>query len=450
PEIITTAAPNYGLASFGKWHLGSGNTGPLDTGGWPNFTGTLQGGVQDYNIWNCVKIEDGVLTDSGTAITDLVTAGDYDSPYATSVQVDEAVSFIENQNDPWVVWMGFNAPHDPFQEPPAELAPAGGYSTNGTANKDLYIKTLEALDTEIARLLASVDLSKTNIIVIGDNGTPGQVDQAPAGGLAGAKGSLNEGGIHVPFFAAGPDVLQTGTSDKLVHVADLFSTILDLTNVEIPADLVHHSDSLLPIFNNADTADRYIIAEVFGQSANDGRTLIMDDWPNYKLISTQDVSDPNDTPSYQMYLLGANGVESSTLTTPPSPGDDHETAYLALVALDQSLTPAAGPVTVTVHIDLPANAPPLINPSNSNIVSPTNITIGGVVASWDTGDITVGGTTTSAARVDESGDPDQFSVVAEFDVANSGLTSGQSYEIIVTFPGGGGRDFTATNQYLVP
>ena len=105
-----------------------------------------------------------------------------------------------------------------------------------------------------------------------------------------------------------------------------------------------------------------------------------------------------------------------------------------------------------MNIDLPANAPPLINTNNGNIVRPNGITIGGVAATWDTGNITDGGTTTSAARVDESGDPDQFSVVADFDVAASGLTSGQSYDIIVSFPGAGGtnRLFTATNQFLVP
>ena len=409
--------------------------------------------MQDYNIWNRVKIEDGALTDSGTGIADLVADAVYDSPYASSVQVDEAVSFIEDQgSDPWVVWMGFNAPHDPFQEPPSDLAPAGGYSTTGTTNKDLYIRTLEALDTEIGRLLNSVDLTSTNIIVIGDNGTPGQVDQPPAGGIANAKGSLNEGGIHVPFFAAGPDVYQTGTSDKLVHVSDLFATILDLTESEIPAGLDLNSESLVPIFNGTDTADREIIAEVFNQGPNDGRALIMDDWPNYKLVSYQNVADPTDTPTYQMFLLGENGMEASTLTTPPNPGDDHEAAYLSLLARDQSLVPDVVIPGVTVHIDLPANAPTLVNANNGNIVRPNGITIGGVAATWNGDDITVGGVTSSAARVNEAGDPDQFSVVAEFDLATSGLTSGQSYEIIVSFPGGGGttRTFTATNQYLVP
>ena len=75
------------------------------------------------------------------------------------MQVDEAVAFITSQEDnPWLIWMGFNAPHDPFQDPPQDLAPEGCYSTNGTTNLDNFIRMLEALDTEIGRLLESVDL----------------------------------------------------------------------------------------------------------------------------------------------------------------------------------------------------------------------------------------------------------------------------------------------------
>ena len=452
PEIITTGAPGYGLASFGKWHLGSGDTGPFDTGGWPNFSGTLQGGVQDYNDWNRIKIESGVLVDSGTDIDDLVSGGVYASPYATSVQVDEAVSFIDDQGgDPWVVWMGFNAPHDPFHDPPASLAPVGGYSTMGNTNKDLYVRMLEALDTEIGRLLESVDLTKSNIIIIGDNGTPGMVDQAPAGGLAAAKGSLNEGGIHVPFFAHGPVVQQKGTTDKLVHVADLFTTVLDLTGVEVPDGLELRSQSLLPIFEGIDTTDRYVVAEKFGINATDGRALMMDDWPEYKLISFQNVSDPNDVPTYQMYLLGADGVEISTLTTPPNSGDPHEAAYDALVAKDQSLEPDVTVPPAIINIVMPAGTPPLINTQNGNIVRPNGITVGGVAADWDAGDITVNGVTTSAARVDVNGDPDQFSVVAEFDVGASGLVSGVQYDVVVSFPGAmGNRVFTLVDYYTAP
>ena len=88
PEIMATEAADYGLASFGKWHLGSGQTGPYDTGGWPNFSGTTGGGVPSYDGWTRVKIAHEVLVDSRTQVANLVTNGTYTSPYATSVQVD--------------------------------------------------------------------------------------------------------------------------------------------------------------------------------------------------------------------------------------------------------------------------------------------------------------------------------------------------------------------------
>jgi hypothetical protein len=95
--------------------------------------------------------------------------------------------------------------------------------------------------------------------------------------------------------------------------------------------------------------------------------------------------------------------------------------------------PASGVSTVTVHIDLPpsgvstngnsANLPALINNTNGNIVRPIGITIGGEAASWNNGNLTVNGVTTSAARVDERGAPDRPSVVAEFNLSTSNLIS---------------------------
>ncbi len=439
PEIITTDAPEYALASFGKWHLGSGNSGPTDTGGWPNFTGTLQGGVPGYASWTRVKIVNGIVTDTGTNITSLVP-GTYNSPYATSVQVDEAVSFISAQGtNPWVVWMGFNAPHDPFHDPEPYLTIPGGYSTSGTSNLDYYIKMLEALDHEIGRLLQSVDLTKTNIILVGDNGTPNLVDQAPAGGIAGTKGSLNEGGIHVPFIASGPDVIVTGTTDKLVHVVDLFSTILDLTGVNVSTatqGIGIHSRSILPIFRGTDMEDRCIISEQFGiDNTTDGRALIMDTWPQYKLISIQDITTSNDTPSYQMYELGANGMETSALTTPPNQGDAHEAAYNALVAKDISLVPPVG-IGDTLYLELPNITGSSGVPNNNNVLS-SAVTIDGITA-------------TNIERLDQTDAYNQFWVKCTLPDT---ITAPYSTAVI-TFPDnpntGATRVFTATQIIIAP
>ena len=169
PEIVATEAPSYGLASFGKWHLGSGDTGPTTTGGWPNFAGILSGGVTDYGDWTKVKI-----TNSGTP----VTTRNF-TTYTTTDQVNEAEAFINAQgNNPWIVWMGFNAPHTPFHDPAPFFAPGEiNFSVNSTNDFTNYIRMQEALDHEIGRLLASVDLARTNIIVFGDNGTPAQTVQ---------------------------------------------------------------------------------------------------------------------------------------------------------------------------------------------------------------------------------------------------------------------------------
>ena len=87
--------------------------------------------------------------------------------------------------------MGFHAPHSPFHDPSPFVTPTNGYSVNGTSDLEDYVRMLEALVHEIGRLLESVDRSCTNIIVVGDNGSPSQTAQAPAGtNLTGRKGDF--------------------------------------------------------------------------------------------------------------------------------------------------------------------------------------------------------------------------------------------------------------------
>ena len=99
--------------------------------------------------------------------------------------------------------------------------------------------------------------------------------------------------------------------------------------------------------------DRCIISEKFGINATDGRALITDEWPEYKLISFQDVSIANDVPTYQMYLIGDEGVETALLTTPPNPGDAWEDAYNVLLAKDESLVLPTNSSEVTLYLRVP-------------------------------------------------------------------------------------------------
>lgn len=379
PEIFTAQSSSYALSSFGKWHLGSGQTGPSTTGGWNYFKGILQGAVPDYSNWNKVEVINGVATTTNGVTT-----------YATTDQVNDAVSWIGTQgSNPWFCWMAFNAPHDPFHEPPAELAPPGGYTAGG-GNSGMYRRMLEALDTEIGRLLAAVDLNKTNVIIIGDNGSPGQVVQAPFGN-GHAKGDLYQGGVRVPLVVSGPAVSVPGgsTSSKLVHCVDLFSTILQLGGIDPAAATaavdVIDSTSIVPILQGVtDTADRCVVVEKFGIDSFDGRAIISDDFPDFKLIIFGDRLSQTDTPAFTFYNIAADVNEQSplniaALTAPQQAAYDHLIAKDA--ALGGGYSDPAVAALDTLYLELPNTTGPASPPQNLN-ADPSSITVNGVAATY--------------------------------------------------------------------
>ena len=131
---------------------------------------------------------------------------------------------------------------------------------------EAYAAMVERLDTEIGRLLQHLDeigeLDNTLVVFMSDNGAEGTADDGPfmadyraqfdgsvenigkrnsyrliglGWGEAGAaadfltKGSLAQGGIHVPFIASAPALgLQPGRSDALVAALDIAPTFVEL------------------------------------------------------------------------------------------------------------------------------------------------------------------------------------------------------------------------------
>ncbi len=390
PEAMTAAGSNYEMASMGKWHLG-GNTGAYSArGGWDEFYGIQGGGVQDYFSWT--KNTNGTNSASTT--------------YTTTDQVNEAIAFInrsENPADPkpWFCWVAFNAPHTPFHEPPASLEPltGGGYTNVGqTDNQSLYTRMLEALDTELGRLLAAVDPIDTNVILVGDNGTPNQVVQAPFGN-GNSKGDLYNGGIHVPMVFKGPAFTGTPgtTTDKLVHAVDFYTSILELAGINpstvAPPTALAQSTSFVPILNGTDTADRCMIAEG-GAGAARGRAIIVDDHPTYKMIIFGDPESTLDTPTIEFYanITTTDQNEQTPLysgpvtATPPLTGADL-TAYTACYNKDQTLgggysDPPAPSDTIYIQVvdtngPTQPNVPQLVN-GQGNPINPSSIVVDGV------------------------------------------------------------------------
>lgn len=97
----------YASAVIGKWHVaGLGDT--LDhpsTLGVENYYGIFEGGLPDYFNWTAVE--------NGKEIE--VTT------YSTTDFTNRAVYWISEQENPWFLWLAYNAPRVPFHLPPADL-----------------------------------------------------------------------------------------------------------------------------------------------------------------------------------------------------------------------------------------------------------------------------------------------------------------------------------------
>ncbi len=295
PEaLLASGVTGSRLKQIGKWHLGDGLTAPNDIGGWPDFSGAISGALGDYFSWP--KVVNGVQSTSTT--------------YATTDNVNDAISFVQGQGeDPWFLWVAFNAPHTPFHKPPNDLHSYDslpGTQVDIDANpRDYYEAMVEALDTEIGRLMGVVDLADTTVIFLGDNGTPRNVIQNPFG-PSHSKGSLYEGGVNTPLIIRGAAVANPGTvSTDVIHCVDLYATILELFGVAptsvIPTGFPTDSQSFLPLITGEtfSPARLTVLSEITGS----GRCAVEG---NYKLISFVSGAE-------EMYDISASLRENSDL-----------------------------------------------------------------------------------------------------------------------------------------
>ena len=219
-DALKSVSPTYTTGVTGKWHISKpiNEMHPIWHGA-DHYTGVLEGAVAAYDNWD--------LTENG------VTANSTD--YATTYFTDDAINWIDNQSNPWFMWLAHVAPHTPVHVPPAYMF------TQPTTNTPFqkYIAMIESLDYEVGRLLDTftpAEKANTLIIFIGDNGTPNNLLQDyPADH---GKESLYQGGIHVPMFVSGAGVTRIGeTEDAMVNVIDIYATILDVAGSNLPGGI---------------------------------------------------------------------------------------------------------------------------------------------------------------------------------------------------------------------
>ncbi|TYA71969.1 sulfatase-like hydrolase/transferase [Seonamhaeicola marinus] len=288
--LDTNTNSAYSHAVVGKWHLARTDSHPNDMGV-DYFAGT-NSNVDSYFNWT--------LNINGT------TSNSTD--YVTSKLTDLAINWIDNQTKPWFLWLAYNAPHSPFHVPPNNLHTQGALAADQTSisnnPRPYYFAAVEALDTEMGRLLNSMtqaERDNTIIIFIGDNGTPGQVAQDYHSRRA--KGTVYQGGVNVPMIVSGNGVSRKNQSeDALINSLDIFATVADIA--ETGTSEIHDSKSFKSLLTSSNQSFKSFI---FTEILNDE--------------STKDVTIRNTTHKYiqfgdgneALYNLSQNALENPNL-----------------------------------------------------------------------------------------------------------------------------------------
>jgi arylsulfatase A-like enzyme len=248
PEMLDLAGSGYDHSHVGKWHLNTaangGVHGPLLQGfNWA--AGSPSNLVRPCNICD----------DCGYYWWKKQTNGEVEwtTEYATTDTTNDAIARANEMAEPWFMSLAYNAPHMPFHVPPSHL-----HNQPDPEGDDvrMYAAMVEALDTELGRLLASIEpriLDNTTIIFLGDNGTPAAATVPPYDPER-AKKTVYEGGINVPFIVAGSAVPHSSrgrTSRALVNTTDVYATVAEIAGVDLegvfPHEFALDSVSLLPL-----------------------------------------------------------------------------------------------------------------------------------------------------------------------------------------------------------
>ena len=236
PKALRLVNPDYACAHFGKWgeqmistpeecgyDASDGMTGN-NTGGMPNTLG-VKGGHDD-------------------GPPHLI---DNDDPKRTRSVTSRASDFMQQQihaGKPFYVQVSYYAQHLSVVCTEELLEK---YRLKGEPDRiypPAWAAMMEDLDDGVGRLLDEVDKlgirENTYLFFTADNGGRGTVPGGAKTGtptnypLTGAKHSLYEGGIRVPFFAAGPGIMPGSVSHVPVAGYDFLPTFYSLAGGASP------------------------------------------------------------------------------------------------------------------------------------------------------------------------------------------------------------------------
>jgi len=361
----------YSTAVFGKWHMAGLPGKPVDypgmkpkQAGFDLFKGNLHAAINSFWDYDYQIQDDTTPADQWRSepMPEKSLPGIAPTNYAPVVKVADAIEWIaarekENPDTPWFAWVAFNLSHATARQQPSAMAVpnadtldaasykemkecggAFGSNTVGSCSGEALMRAMtNSLDTIFGKLLDAVDSLDPNtyVIYIGDNGTPmyGRpnldfIDNMYITRKGRGKGTAYESGALVPMVIRGPEIAADTRNNGSTHVADLFSTILELAELTPPKQ-VSNSDgagtvpldsvSLTPILlKKAETVrdpnTGYILTETENLMTG-GTKMVGARNATYKVVCTDNPG------NCEFYNLAGDPLEEYPLARPDSCAD---------------------------------------------------------------------------------------------------------------------------------
>lgn len=266
PEVLRKAG--YATFETGKWHQDSKTFARCFTAGGKIFFGGMSDHykvpVRDFDPTGEYP-RDKVYHDEGRHSSELFS--------------DAAIKFLREYKDskPFFVYIPYTAPHDPRHMPkeylekydpekmvlPKSFMPKHPFDNGWMTGRDeklakwprtpkeirghkaAYYAMITHVDAQIGRVMAVLkqtgQVENTIIVFAGDNGLA-----VGRHGLMG-KQSVYEHSVHVPLIFCGPGIPKGQKQDAFCYLLDIFPTLCDLTDLEIPETVEGHS--LTPVIS---------------------------------------------------------------------------------------------------------------------------------------------------------------------------------------------------------
>ncbi len=224
----------YHTEAVGKWHLGLRAENHPESRGFDHFKGFLGDMMDDY--YNHRRHQVNYMRDGRNEIDP--------EGHATDLFSNWAVEFIrgrQSEQQPWFLYLAYNAPHTPIQPPEAWTAKVKQRQPGIADQRAKLVALIEHMDAGIGQVIEAVretdQYDDTIIVFTSDNG--GQINVgANNGPLRDGKQSMYEGGLRIPAAIRVPGLTQKGaSSDSVCATMDLMPTLIEVVGGKASGDI---------------------------------------------------------------------------------------------------------------------------------------------------------------------------------------------------------------------